>query len=271
MSENTVTRLDSPEDAKAYGIVLSGKLTLKSGKLRFQPPVRFHALECANDLKIGAYSFMRTAYVSGSVTIGRYCSIGANISIGEPNHPLDWMSTSSFQYRSSKFSFHEPMRSFKALPEPDLQKGRDSTVIGNDVWIGSNVTILRGITVGDGAVIAAGAVVTRDVPPYMIVGGVPAKPIRTRFPDQSTIAALQSSKWWQFMAPDLEGISFDKPLVAIKEIKRRENAGEIRRRPTVYRILRSSPAGLDMIIFPEREIGASGLQGLADNLPVECS
>ena len=70
-------------------------------------------------------------------------------------------------------------------------------VIGNDVWIGYEALILAGVTVGDGAIIAAHAVVTKDVPPYTIVGGVPAKPIRKRF-DDDTIAALEKLRWWDW-------------------------------------------------------------------------
>ena len=73
----------------------------------------------------------------------------------------------------------------------------DNIVIGNDVWIGYEALILAGVTVGDGAIIAGRAVVTKDVPPYTIVGGVPAKPIRKRFNDD-TIAALEKLRWWDW-------------------------------------------------------------------------
>ncbi|MCV9960711.1 CatB-related O-acetyltransferase [Pararhizobium sp. BT-229] len=257
MAAYTVTVLDSPAAAKDHGVIFGGKLAVKAGKpLSFQPPVRFHDLECPQGLKIGAYSFMRNAYVGGNPTIGRYCSIGANFSIGEPDHPLDWMSTASFQYRNSKFGFYEPMRDFVSLAEPVLQGVEDVTIVGNDVWIGSNVMILRGVKVGDGAIIAAGAVVTRDVAPYTIVGGVPAKIIRNRFPDPAIASALHRLKWWQFLAPDLSGVPFDKPMQAVKEIKRREGAGEIRRRGAIFRILRSGAKGLELVIYPEREARA---------------
>ncbi|MGN1275552.1 MAG: CatB-related O-acetyltransferase, partial [Floccifex sp.] len=78
--------------------------------------------------------------------------------------------------------------------EKEFRK-QSRTVIGNDVWIGNNVTILAGVSVGDGAVLAAGAVVTKDVPPYAIVGGVPAKILRFRF-DDGTIKELQKLEWW---------------------------------------------------------------------------
>lgn len=79
------------------------------------------------------------------------------------------------------------------IDNPNIQIG--DIIIGNDVWIGYEAVILSGVTIGDGAVIGCRAVVTKDVPPYTIVGGVPAKPIRKRF-DEETIKELQKIKWW---------------------------------------------------------------------------
>lgn len=124
--------------------------------------------------------------------IGKFCSIacGAKFIFNSANHTLSSLSTYPFPI------FFEEWE----LDVRDITKAWDNKgdiVIGNDVWIGYEAVILAGVAVGDGAVIGARAVVTKDVPPYTIVGGVPAKPIRMRF-DQETVDALQKIRWWDW-------------------------------------------------------------------------
>ena len=108
-------------------------------------------------------------------------SVAYGVRIGLPEHPVNMVSTSPKIYRNIKLK--------------DIKDVYFPPIIGNDVWIGANAIILQGVTIGDGAIIAAGAVVTKDVPPYAIVGGVPAKVIKYRFSDD-VILKLLEIKWW---------------------------------------------------------------------------
>ena len=124
--------------------------------------------------------------------IGKFCSIacGAKFLFTSGNHSMQSLSTYTFPI------FHEEW----GLDAKDIRSAWDNKgdiVIGNDVWIGYEAVILSGVTVGDGAIIGARAVVTKDVPPYTIVAGVPARPIRKRF-DEEVIAKLQALRWWDW-------------------------------------------------------------------------
>lgn len=123
--------------------------------------------------------------------IGKFCSIacGAKFLFNSANHTLNSLSNYTFPI------FYEAWDHGMSPAEAWDNKG--DIVVGNDVWIGYEAVILAGVTIGDGAVIGARAVVTKDVPPYTIVGGVPARTIRRRFSDE-TIAALLRLRWWDW-------------------------------------------------------------------------
>ena len=124
--------------------------------------------------------------------IGKFCSIacGAKFLFTSGNHSMQSLSTYTFPI------FYEEW----GLDAKDIRSAWDNKgdiTIGNDVWIGYEAVILSGVTIGDGAIVGARAVVTKDVPPYTIVAGVPARPIRKRF-DEETIAKLQALRWWDW-------------------------------------------------------------------------
>ena len=130
------------------------------------------------------------------IKTGRFCSIGSEIKIVSSAHPTEvFVSTHpafySHRYNSLSYVCKEKFSGILMCDD------NFSVVAGNDVWIGYEAVILAGVTVGDGAIIGARAVVTKDVPPYTIVGGVPAKPIRKRF-SEDTIAALLELRWWDW-------------------------------------------------------------------------
>lgn len=122
-------------------------------------------------------------------TIGAFCSLADNISIGLASHPVDWVSTSP--------AFLERKDSIKQKYAKHQYDISVPTVIGNDVWIGKGVYIKAGIKIGDGAVIGMGSVVTKDVPDYAIVAGIPAKIVRMRF-DEQRVEKLKQLKWWDW-------------------------------------------------------------------------
>lgn len=124
--------------------------------------------------------------------IGKFCSIacGAKFLFNSANHTLASLSTYPFPLFFEEWELEK-----KNVTEAWDNKG--DIMIGNDVWIGYEAVILAGVTIGDGAIIGIRAVVTKDVPPYTIVGGVPAKPIKKRFDDE-TIAQLLRLKWWDW-------------------------------------------------------------------------
>ena len=133
------------------------------------------------------------------LTIGKFCSIacGAKFLFNSANHKMASLSTYTFPLFFEEWGLEK-----ENVAQAWDQKG--DIIIGNDVWIGYEAVILSGVTIGDGAVIGCRAVVTKDVPPYTIVGGVPAKPIRKRF-DEETIKELQKIKWWDWPEEKIAG------------------------------------------------------------------
>lgn len=182
----------------------------------FEHWTRSHTLKdqvCNPNIQVGEYTYYSGYYharhfedfcvrylspdegVKDKLIIGRFCSIGSGASFilcGNQGHRHDWVTTYPFYYT------------------PDLNEGaadgflpKGDTVVGSDVWIGTEAMIMPGVSIGHGAVIASRAVVTRDVEPYTIVGGNPAKPIRRRFADEE-IALLLEARWWELGIEDVK-------------------------------------------------------------------
>lgn len=126
------------------------------------------------------------------LVIGRFCSIacGAKFMFTSGNHSMQSLANYTFPIFFDEWGLD-------AKDICDAWDNKGDTVIGNDVWIGYEAVIMPGVKIGDGAVIGTRAVVTKDVPPYTIVGGVPAKPIRRRF-DDATVEKLEALRWWDW-------------------------------------------------------------------------
>jgi phosphonate metabolism protein (transferase hexapeptide repeat family) len=141
---------------------------------------------------LGDYSYLGEYCDVADAVIGKFTAIANNVRIGAPNHPMGRPSQHRFTYVPEYYEA-------SATRDRDFFAGRrgDRVIVGNDVWIGHAAILLPGVTVGDGAVIGAGAVVSRDVAPYTIVGGVPARAIRKRF-DDAIAASLERIAWWDW-------------------------------------------------------------------------
>lgn len=136
------------------------------------------------NIKIGDYTYINGGYLYTG-EIGKFCSMGFNITIGPGEHFTDKVSTYPIKNRVCK-----------VLDINEFKKDRPP-IIGNDVWVGNNVTILQGVNIGDGAVIASGSVITKNIEPYSIVAGIPAKKIKNRFTDEQ-VKKLKKISWWNW-------------------------------------------------------------------------
>jgi virginiamycin A acetyltransferase len=132
--------------------------------------------------------------LGGNITIGKYCQLGVDVAIHATNHPIHHLTT----YINSNL-FDGELKQFKE---------ENTITIGHDVWLGHNVIIVGNVTIGNGAILAAGSVVTKDVEPYSIVAGVPAKPLKKRF-SEKVISEIEELQWWNLPEAELAKI---KPL-----------------------------------------------------------
>ena len=164
------------------------------------------------EVYIGRYSYMNDGgYVRNNTYIGRYCSIGRRVTISAGMHNV--MGLSSSPSLNQGISYNSSESELLKIP----LKKNTLTRIEHDVWIGDGAIIMPGVTVGTGSVIAANSVVTKDVAPYTVVGGVPAKLIKNRFP-ADIVSSLITSKWWELAHETITSMNLNNIFLFVEEI-----------------------------------------------------
>lgn len=143
-----------------------------------------------NNAHIGKYSRVGVNCKLTNVTVGNFSCIGADCVVGVGQHPTNYLTYHSIFYKKGNWGWHDDWIKY---PEGFLENAK--ITIGNNVWIGQKVVVMDGVTIGDNSIVATGAIVTKDVLPYSIVGGVPAKVIKTLFNDEIR-ERLDEIQWW---------------------------------------------------------------------------
>lgn len=180
---------------KSLGLEVFGNNRNVSSDFVFSAPSGIKLANIDQGVTLGSYSYVVSGYLCG-VSVGAYCSFGENVQIGRQSHPLDWVSTSPFLYLNNENILSCADSNVGTFNNSRVPTALVHTKIENDVWIGHGAIVMPGVTIGTGAIIAAGSVVTKDVAPYAIYGGNPARFIRHRVALEY-IKPLLESRWWE--------------------------------------------------------------------------
>lgn len=198
--------------------------------LRMEEPTRLGNVRIESpSLSIGAHTYIRSGAVLSVVSsIGRFCSFGSDCTIGQEkhSHPSGWLSTHPFQYENAALSYHP---------------GFIGVTIGHDVWMGHGATVMEGVNIGTGAIVATRAMVTRDVPPYAIVAGNPAKIIKYRHSPE-LIERLLASQWWELDLAELRKLPLNDPEASLALLEQTAN-----KQPAQYKQLEVTQRGFKVV------------------------
>jgi phosphonate metabolism protein (transferase hexapeptide repeat family) len=168
---------------------LHDPVSITESELGAWTEVRRHAR--LNESAIGDYTYLMERVQLDYATVGKFGNVAADARLGPTNHPIDRPSAHHFTYRAAMYDLGTDDESIFEW------RADQSVEIGHDVWIGHGAIVLPGVTVGNGAVVGAGAVVADDVDPYTVVAGVPAEPVRRRFPED-VAARVEATEWWDW-------------------------------------------------------------------------
>ena len=174
---------------------------------------------------MGAHSYSRSPF--RTIRIGRFCSIATLVGVMPPNHPTSRLSTSGFDYANYPIYRDYLASRGASMPRTPLENAaKPPPVVGNDVWIGMGALLARGVTIGHGAVVGARSIVTRDVAPYAIVAGSPARVVRYRF-DEAMIQRLLTSAWWTYDPAAFADLDTTDPHRFLDQFEEREARGDM--------------------------------------------
>jgi phosphonate metabolism protein (transferase hexapeptide repeat family) len=162
------------------------------------------------ECEVGDYSYIERHVEAIYTTIGKFCAVAAGARLNALNHPMERISQHKITYRPNEYFVHAKID--KAFRE---KRQQSRVTIGHDVWIGHGAIVLPGLSIGHGAVVAAGAVVTKNVEPYAVVAGVPAKPIKWRF-EKSIRERIIALGWWDWSQTHLASAIVDMQTLAIE-------------------------------------------------------
>jgi acetyltransferase-like isoleucine patch superfamily enzyme len=217
------------------GVLCDPDRTHINGTIVCEYPVQ---LTCDNTFEnrceFGAFSYIGPRGALSNVTFGRFCSVAPDVLLGPPQHPTHTFSSHFFVYnplRSSCFGEFEPYLRIVGK-EPFFDQGpignnQPEIKIGNDVWIGTRARVMGCLTIGERADVAAGAVVTKDVEPYTVVGGVPAKVIKKRFSDD-LIRQFAELQWWRYDMGEVSNqVDYGRPQEVLDFMRRKIGAGTL--------------------------------------------
>jgi len=194
----------------------------EKGSMNWSPSFQ----DTPNRIFIGAYSSIRSGgYMRSNIFIGRHSGFGYRCTIAGGMHNFSGVSINPDTIMARESNYTDAELAYLNIPKnrTSVKEMNMPVIIGNDVYLGDGIVIMPGVTIGDGAVVAANAVVTKDVGPYTIVGGIPAKKIRDRFPDDVK-EALLNTQWWNAKLEVLKSLPVDNVFRFIEQFSKLDDS-----------------------------------------------